>query len=433
MAILFVAGEEDPAAWVPALRARLPEARVLTEADAFEPHEVAIAIVANPPAGALRDLPGLRLVQSLWMGVDGLVADPTVPSGVPIARMVDPEMTSQMPEAALAHVLFLHRLHDVYGRQQRERVWRQWPQPLAGARRVGVLGLGELGARTAAALAASGFSGRYSRARSPRPAHRLARSWSLLLLNSRRDRDLLTALSPSVPGQRTGAAEVSVLPYASGPYFCPTGRVLQPCISWRPTTYSHRSLHTGRSASAARGPSSQPADRRSLHERTTPMLEILKTAGSALTAQRLRMDVISSNLANAEATSTPEGGPYKRERVVFGPVLRDSLSKLAALSRLDRQRRGLRRRRSQGHRPGRGRPATGLRPDPSRRRRGRLRRLPERRHGHRDDRHALGQPVLRSEHHHRQRRQEHGPAGPGHRPLDRRMTICNVADAHEEH
>ena len=62
------------------------------------------------------------------------------------------------------------------------------------------------------------------------------------------------------------------------------------------------------------------------------MLEILKTAGSALTAQRLRMDVIASNLANAEATSTPEGGPYKRERVVFGPVLRDSLNKLSSSS-----------------------------------------------------------------------------------------------------
>ena len=59
------------------------------------------------------------------------------------------------------------------------------------------------------------------------------------------------------------------------------------------------------------------------------MLEILKTAGSALTAQRLRMDVIASNLANAEATSTPEGGPYKRERVVFAPMLHDSMNKLS--------------------------------------------------------------------------------------------------------
>jgi flagellar basal-body rod protein FlgC len=57
------------------------------------------------------------------------------------------------------------------------------------------------------------------------------------------------------------------------------------------------------------------------------MFEILKTSGSALTAQRLRMDVIASNLANAEATSTPEGGPYKRERVVFEPILRDTFEK----------------------------------------------------------------------------------------------------------
>jgi flagellar basal-body rod protein FlgC len=62
------------------------------------------------------------------------------------------------------------------------------------------------------------------------------------------------------------------------------------------------------------------------------MLDILKTAGSALTAQRLRMDVIASNLANAEATSTPEGGPYKRERVVFEPALRDTMSKLGDAS-----------------------------------------------------------------------------------------------------
>ncbi len=49
------------------------------------------------------------------------------------------------------------------------------------------------------------------------------------------------------------------------------------------------------------------------------VLNPLYTAGSALTAQRLRMDVISSNLANLETTSTPQGGPYRREMVVFRP------------------------------------------------------------------------------------------------------------------
>jgi flagellar basal-body rod protein FlgC len=48
-------------------------------------------------------------------------------------------------------------------------------------------------------------------------------------------------------------------------------------------------------------------------------LNSLYIAGSALTAQRLRMDVISSNLANVETTVTPQGGPYHRQMVVFTP------------------------------------------------------------------------------------------------------------------
>ena len=40
---------------------------------------------------------------------------------------------------------------------------------------------------------------------------------------------------------------------------------------------------------------------------------------SALTAEKLRMDVISNNIANADTTRTIEGGPYIRERVVFAP------------------------------------------------------------------------------------------------------------------
>ncbi len=49
------------------------------------------------------------------------------------------------------------------------------------------------------------------------------------------------------------------------------------------------------------------------------LLESLRISGSALTAQRLRLDVIASNLANLETTRTPEGGPYRRQKVVFAP------------------------------------------------------------------------------------------------------------------
>jgi flagellar basal-body rod protein FlgC len=40
-------------------------------------------------------------------------------------------------------------------------------------------------------------------------------------------------------------------------------------------------------------------------------------SASALTAQRTRLNVISSNLANAGTTRTPEGGPYRKQEVVF--------------------------------------------------------------------------------------------------------------------
>jgi flagellar basal-body rod protein FlgC len=46
-------------------------------------------------------------------------------------------------------------------------------------------------------------------------------------------------------------------------------------------------------------------------------LQSLNISGSGLTAQRLRMDVISENIANIDTTRTEEGGPYRRKMVVL--------------------------------------------------------------------------------------------------------------------
>jgi flagellar basal body rod protein FlgC len=47
------------------------------------------------------------------------------------------------------------------------------------------------------------------------------------------------------------------------------------------------------------------------------ILNSFKISGSAMQAQSQRLDTISSNLANIETTSTPEGGPYKKKSVYF--------------------------------------------------------------------------------------------------------------------
>ena len=43
----------------------------------------------------------------------------------------------------------------------------------------------------------------------------------------------------------------------------------------------------------------------------------LRIGSSALSAQRLRLDLISNNIANAETTRTDTGGPYQRQDVIF--------------------------------------------------------------------------------------------------------------------
>lgn len=47
------------------------------------------------------------------------------------------------------------------------------------------------------------------------------------------------------------------------------------------------------------------------------IFRIFDVTGSGMSAQRTRMSVVSGNLANAETTRTPEGGPYRRRNVFF--------------------------------------------------------------------------------------------------------------------
>lgn len=47
------------------------------------------------------------------------------------------------------------------------------------------------------------------------------------------------------------------------------------------------------------------------------LFNTLKISSTALKAQQVRLNTVSSNLANAETTQTPEGGPYRRKSVVF--------------------------------------------------------------------------------------------------------------------
>jgi glyoxylate/hydroxypyruvate reductase A len=154
---------EERAQWLGALQAACPGHRWIDLGDASAPRgaqtplQADVAVVANPAPGALAGLTGLRLVQSLWAGVEKLLADTTLPREVPLARMVDPSMNDAMAETALWAVLSLHRGFFDYAQQQRDGVWHQRVQRRAEAVRVLVLGFGAMGRAVSARLAACGY------------------------------------------------------------------------------------------------------------------------------------------------------------------------------------------------------------------------------------------------------------------------------------
>ena len=51
----------------------------------------------------------------------------------------------------------------------------------------------------------------------------------------------------------------------------------------------------------------------------------MRISATGLSAERVRIDTIAENIANARTTRTPQGGPYRRKMVVFEPIMRRAL------------------------------------------------------------------------------------------------------------
>ncbi len=150
-------GADEQAQWLSLLQAALPEEHFVTTRDATTDLQIDIAVVANPPPAALRNLPNLRFIQSLWAGVETLLSDATVPAEIPLARMVDPAMSTAMAETALWAVLSLHRGYFECAAQQVQRRWQSVPQPRADEVSLAVLGLGQMGRAVATRLVQAGY------------------------------------------------------------------------------------------------------------------------------------------------------------------------------------------------------------------------------------------------------------------------------------
>lgn len=157
MALLFKFLTHRIEWWRKELAQRLPDVELRFWPEVGDPRDIEFAVVWQIEAGVLKTFPNLRFIFSLGAGVDHLLADPDLPKGVPICRVVDRNLTRRMTEYVLLHTLRFHRRQPEYDAQQRRSEWRELYAPTAQERRVGIMGLGELGSDAARKLAAIGF------------------------------------------------------------------------------------------------------------------------------------------------------------------------------------------------------------------------------------------------------------------------------------
>jgi glyoxylate/hydroxypyruvate reductase len=147
----FIAQDDDPHQWREWLARDLGPIELFVHPN-IPDRPIDYVLAFRPPTGSIAKLRGAKVVFSLGAGVDGLADDATIPTHLPIVRMMDDGLIEGMTEFVLHGVLAAHREADDFARLQHAHRWDHRDHKFARERQVGVLGLGKLGGAAAVAL-----------------------------------------------------------------------------------------------------------------------------------------------------------------------------------------------------------------------------------------------------------------------------------------
>ena len=144
MHIVYKSEATRGAHWQRWLAEHAPDVQMHIWPDIGDASEVEFLIAWQPPEAVMTTFPNLKALLSVGAGADQFDLS-LLPPELPVVRMIEPGLTQGMVEYVTFAVLGLHRDMPRYFQQQRAAQWQTHQIRTAYQRRVGVMGLGELG------------------------------------------------------------------------------------------------------------------------------------------------------------------------------------------------------------------------------------------------------------------------------------------------
>ena len=157
-AIAYISRDTDGVAWEKLLTEALGPLDFRRLRDGLgNTDDIEVALAWKPQPGLLASFKNLKMIVSLGMGVDHLLADDQLPHHVAITRIMDDGLVGQMAEFAIYWALWHHRDIAKYAASQRAKKWK--PEAFVDSidRPIGIMGLGTIGTDTARKFALLGF------------------------------------------------------------------------------------------------------------------------------------------------------------------------------------------------------------------------------------------------------------------------------------
>ena len=157
MAIVVIRQDDRIDLWKKALQNADNAIKVYSYLEDHPKEDITMAVIWKHPKGSLTNYPNLKCIASAGAGVDYIFEDETRPKNIPITRIVDPFLAGDMSEHVLSVILAHLKNLNAYKLDQVAHIWEPKEYLRIKDVTVGILGLGELGALTAADLTKFGF------------------------------------------------------------------------------------------------------------------------------------------------------------------------------------------------------------------------------------------------------------------------------------